>query len=126
MNTFIGGRVLASPAARSLAAEKGVDLSSLSGSGPNGRIVLNDVEQAKGSSSSATRAAPKSEQVISSSSSPDGEYEDIPNTNIRKVIASRLTESKQTIPHYYLTVEFSVDKLQEFVNNFLIISSLSR
>lgn len=82
----------------------------IEGSGPNGRIVISDVENFEGSSE--PKSAPKS--TSSGSSTPVGEYEDIPNSNIRKVIASRLTESKQTIPHYYLTVEFNVEKLQKY------------
>ena len=104
------GRIMASPAARSLAVDLGINLASIEGSGPNGRIVLADVENFSGS-------APTVETVTLSpgASSSGAAYVDIPNTNIRKVIASRLTESKQTIPHYYLTVDFCVDKLQKYV-----------
>jgi len=107
-----GGRIFASPAARALASEKGIELSDVEGSGPNGRIVVGDIENFKGKTSASSSSAPKS-SPSSGSSTISGEYEDIPNSNIRKVIASRLTESKQTIPHYYLTVEFNVDKLQK-------------
>ena len=72
------------------------------GSGPNGRIVRVDVEGYK---------APETASVPVASVQKGAEYTDIPNTTIRKVIASRLTQSKQQIPHYYLTVEFPVDKL---------------
>lgn len=98
-----GDRKFASPYARKVAEEKGIDINSVSGSGPKGRVIASDVESHKGSS----RAAP--------SQTPSGpvssQYEDIPLTQMRKVIAQRLSESKETIPHYYVTVECEVDKL---------------
>jgi len=106
------GRIFASPRARAVAAEKGIDLSQVEGSGPNGRIVEGDILNFKGSRTEPSKAKP-SAKAQSTTSTSSGDYEDFPNSNIRKVIASRLTESKQTIPHYYLTVEFSVDKLQK-------------
>merc|ERR1712137_831179 len=102
------GRIFASPAAKALAQQKAIDLSQVTGSGPNGRIVVDDVENFTG--------APKETHITTSTTatkSSAGDYEDIPNSSIRKVIASRLTESKQTIPHYYLTIDFCVDKLQK-------------
>lgn len=92
-------RIFASPLARRLAAEKGLDLASLAGSGPHGRIVKADVETAK--------AKPLAVAPIS------GQTEVIPNTTLRKTIAKRLTESKQTIPHFYLSVDIDIDQLLE-------------
>lgn len=92
-------RIFASPLARRLAAEKGLDLASLAGSGPHGRIVKADVETAK--------AKPLPVAAIL------GQTEVIPNTTLRKTIAKRLTESKQTIPHFYLSVDLDIDELLE-------------
>lgn len=100
----VGQRIVASPAAKVAAATSGKDLSSIQGTGPNNRIVKADVEHA-----TATSAAVTSE--MQSSLVETQEYTDIPNSQIRKVIASRLTESKQKIPHYYLTIDCNVDKL---------------
>lgn len=80
------------------AGEKGLDLSGVSGTGPNGRIIVADVLEAK-SSVSAAGATPT---LVSA---PGSGYIDLENTNIRKVIADRLTYSKQTIPHYYVTTQ---------------------
>jgi pyruvate dehydrogenase E2 component (dihydrolipoamide acetyltransferase) len=93
-------RIFASPLARRLAAEKGLDLASLAGSGPHGRIVKADVETAK--------ARPKPASIM-----PTGQLEAIPNTTLRKTIARRLSESKQTIPHFYLSVDIELDELLE-------------
>ena len=112
-----GGRIFASPAAKNLAAEKGVALNVLKGTGPNGRIVIADVEEYLASGKKA-EAAPKAEKkpaAAATATQTEGAYTDIPHTNIRKIIATRLQESKQTIPHYYLTIELNVDKLTEFV-----------
>lgn len=105
-----GGRVFASPAAKALAKEKGFDINQIRGSGPNQRVTLADVKGFTGASVSAPRAAPVS---VSSIDVEESEYVDIPNNKIRKVVASRLTESKQQIPHYYLSVEFCVDELMK-------------
>lgn len=110
-----GQRVFASPLARRIAEQKNVDLKSLKGTGPHGRIVKADVENAK-------IAAPVSQtqKAAPSSSGPDAkqladmlgmEYTEIPNNNIKKVTARRLTEAKQTIPHFYLSVDCVLDKL---------------
>jgi pyruvate dehydrogenase E2 component (dihydrolipoamide acetyltransferase) len=101
-----GGRIFASPLARATAAASGVDLAELSGTGPNGRIVKADVVGA-----SKPRAAQPTSFAASIPPVTTASYTDIPNSNIRKVIASRLTASKQTIPHYYLTIEANVDAL---------------
>jgi len=97
------GRPIASPLARLLAKESNVDLSGLHGSGPGNRIIAQDVATASQQQQQVQYDAPA---IVGTS------YTDIPHTNIRKVIASRLTQSKQQIPHYYLTVEIRVDELQ--------------
>ncbi|MBB5697500.1 pyruvate dehydrogenase complex dihydrolipoamide acetyltransferase [Sphingomonas yantingensis] len=121
-----GNRVKASPLARRIAAEKGVDLSGVSGSGPNGRIVKADVEGAKPGAAAApaarSEAAPKAEAAAPAPAAAPTEAkavwydESIPHevaklSNIRKTIARRLTEAKQTIPHIYLTVDIRLDAL---------------
>lgn len=109
-----GDRVFASPLAKRLAAEKGIDLSSIQGSGPRGRIVKYDIENAKAGGASV---APQ-QTAAASFDDPDIQtnvfgmaYKEIPNNNIRKVVAKRLSESKQTVPHFYLTVECELDTL---------------
>jgi pyruvate dehydrogenase E2 component (dihydrolipoamide acetyltransferase) len=98
------GRLLVTPLARRLAESKGIDLHTISGSGPHGRIIKEDIEQANQGSSPKGRD-PKN-QVWG-----EAEYEDIPLSGMRKVIAQRLTESKQTVPHFYLTVSCEIDQL---------------
>ena len=94
-----GERVIASPYARTLAAGKGVDLAGLQGTGPGGRIVAADVQN-----------APAGGAAISTGMGATG-FIDIQNSNIRKVIAQRLLESKQQIPHYYLSTTCRIDSL---------------
>jgi pyruvate dehydrogenase E2 component (dihydrolipoamide acetyltransferase) len=94
-------RVFASPLAKRIAAAEGVDLRDIDGSGPHGRVIKEDVLKAK-SSGGAGRGRVRRNPV---------EFTKIPNTNMRKVIARRLTESKQQVPHFYLTVECELDKL---------------
>ena len=95
-------RIMASPLAKRIAGIENVDLNKISGSGPRGRIVKDDVLNAK--------SAPK---AIASATLGriSEEYTLIPNTTMRRVIAQRLTESKQTVPHFYLSVECNIDKL---------------
>jgi pyruvate dehydrogenase E2 component (dihydrolipoamide acetyltransferase) len=115
-----GERIKASPLARKIAAEKGVDLSGLKGTGPNGRIVKADVLQAAESgqpagsgkaapqpaaSSTAEKAAPAPEPQIVNYGGPIQEGKSVKTSNMRKTIASRLLESKTTIPHFYLSAE---------------------
>ncbi|MEG8039860.1 pyruvate dehydrogenase complex dihydrolipoamide acetyltransferase [Sphingomonas sp. LR60] len=113
-----GDRVKASPLARRLAADKGVDLSGVKGSGPNGRIVKADVDGAQpGKASAPTAAAGSAVPATSPAPAPTpAQVPDIPHeltklTNMRKTIARRLTESKQQVPHIYLTVDVQLDKL---------------
>ena len=94
-----GDRLFASPLARKLARERGLDLARVQGSGPGGRIVRRDLEGAPTvASSSAPAAAP-------------GTIEEMPLTGMRKAIARRLTESKTTVPHFYLSTDCKVDAL---------------
>ncbi|KAF8096623.1 hypothetical protein N665_0305s0045 [Sinapis alba] len=101
-------RIFASPLAKKLAEDSNVPLSSIKGTGPEGRIVKADVEEFLASRGKETTAKPSKP---SDSKVPALDYVDIPHTQIRKVTASRLAFSKQTIPHYYLTVDTCVDKL---------------
>ena len=118
-----GSRVFASPLARRLAAEKGVDLSALQGSGPHGRIVKADVEAAQAQPARAASAAP----ATASAAMPAGpasetilkmyegrEYQEIQLDGMRKTIAARLTEAKQTVPHFYLRRDIKIDRLLAF------------
>jgi pyruvate dehydrogenase E2 component (dihydrolipoamide acetyltransferase) len=105
-------RIFASPLAKRIAAEKGVNLAGIKGSGPNGRIVKADVEGAKpgAASGAAPAAAPKSAPSAQPIITAPGDQK-LPHTAIRKVIARRMLESKQTVPHFYLTVDFEIDAL---------------
>jgi pyruvate dehydrogenase E2 component (dihydrolipoamide acetyltransferase) len=107
-----GGRIFASPLAKRIAAEKGLDLSRITGSGPNGRIVKADVESAKPGAAPIAAPAPKAAPP------PGGQPvfvapgdTRVPHTAVRKVIARRMLESKQTVPHFYLTVDLEIDAL---------------
>ena len=107
------GRVKASPLAKKLAAEKGIDISKLAGSGDSGRIVKADVDSYKPSAAPATTAAPEKKAATAPVLAPvvtgqEG-YTDIPNSQIRNVIAKRLGESKFSAPHFYLTMEINMD-----------------
>jgi pyruvate dehydrogenase E2 component (dihydrolipoamide acetyltransferase) len=114
--TASGGRIFASPLAKRIAGEKGLDLSRIKGSGPNGRIVKADVESAK---PSAAPAAAPAAAVAAKATAPAGTQPvfvapgdaRVPHTSIRKVIARRMLESKQTVPHFYLTVDLEIDAL---------------
>ncbi len=93
-------RVIASPLARRIAANEKVDLARITGTGPHGRVVKMDVLNAKASTGKAGALFRNAQ-----------EYKTLPNGNVRKVIAKRLQESKQTIPHFYLSIECNIDKL---------------
>jgi pyruvate dehydrogenase E2 component (dihydrolipoamide acetyltransferase) len=114
-------RVFASPLARRIAKEARIDLSRVKGSGPHGRIVEKDVRAAmaggaafapvsSGATSAPALATGMSEDVVRKFFEP-GSFEEIPHDSMRKVIARRLTESKQTVPHFYLTVDCELDTL---------------
>ena len=111
-----GERIIASPLARRIAEQKGVDLAGVTGSGPRGRIVKADVEgletgaaPAKAEGSSPAASAPPKPATLGGDL--DAPYEATKLNNVRKVIARRLTEAKQTIPHIYLTVDVRLDAL---------------
>ncbi len=115
-----GSRVFASPLARRMAKQKGIDIATLLGSGPHGRIVMKDVETAKPvtaapapkpAAAAAFAPPPSDEQVLKLFA--EGSYELVPHDGMRKVIARRLTESKQTIPHFYVSVDVTIDQLLE-------------
>jgi pyruvate dehydrogenase E2 component (dihydrolipoamide acetyltransferase) len=99
-------RVKASPLARRLAEQQGIDLGALSGSGPGGRIVKADVDGAAGTAPAATPAA-----AAPARADTEIPHEAVKLSNMRKTIARRLTEAKQTIPHIYLTVDIRLDAL---------------
>ncbi len=120
-----GGKVFASPLARRLAKEGGIDISAISGSGPKGRVVKSDVEAAKSGKTPLKAAAPASAPTPAGVASTgmtkaqvlalyaEGSYELVPNDGMRKVVAARLTEAKQTIPHFYLSLDCKIDALME-------------
>ncbi len=123
-------RVFASPLARRLAAEKGLDLTKVSGSGPHGRIVRADIDSAKPTAAtpaaaSTTAASPAAAPAKSSAPSgmsaetvmkmyADRSYVEVPLDGMRRTIAARLTEAKQTIPHFYLRRSVRLDALMAF------------
>ena len=130
----VGARVFASPLARRIAADKGIDLTQVQGSGPHGRIVKADVEGAKPSSSSAAPvaaaavlAAPAPAAPATAGTMPTGPstetvlkmyqgraFTEVALDGMRRTIAARLTEAKQTIPHFYLRREVRLDNLMAF------------
>ncbi|WP_425598961.1 pyruvate dehydrogenase complex dihydrolipoamide acetyltransferase [Brucella intermedia] len=116
-----GDRVFASPLARRIAKESGVDIAVVKGTGPHGRVVQRDVEAAL-AAGGVKAAAPKAEAVSATASKPmsddavlklfeEGTYEIVPHDGMRKTIARRLVESKQAVPHFYLTIDCELDAL---------------
>ena len=101
-------RVLASPLAKRMASQAGIGLDEISGSGPNGRIVKRDIEAVLSGGLPAVVAANPT------SDTNNQKYELIEHSTMRKTIAARLTESKQTVPHFYVRVDCEIDKLLEF------------
>jgi pyruvate dehydrogenase E2 component (dihydrolipoamide acetyltransferase) len=114
-----GSRVFASPLAKRIAKQKGIDLSSLHGSGPHGRVILKDVESAYTPTAKLGEAAQGSRVGVGGGVSDDAvlknfapdSYTLVPHDGMRKTIARRLTESKQTIPHFYVSVDVTLDHL---------------
>jgi len=115
-------RIFSSPLARRLAREAGIELARINGSGPHGRVIARDVEEAKsGKGLKAPAAAPAGAPSIAPSMSDkqiralyeDGSYEVIPHDGMRRTIAQRLTASVQTIPHFYLTMDCNIGLLVE-------------
>ncbi|WP_438990511.1 pyruvate dehydrogenase complex dihydrolipoamide acetyltransferase [Lentibacter sp.] len=121
-----GTRIFASPLARRIAADKGLDLATVTGSGPKGRIVKADVMDAQPSAAPAPQAAASAAAAAPAAmpSSPSAdmvarayegrEYEEISLNGMRKTIAARLTEAKQTVPHFYLRRDIKLDALLSF------------
>ena len=121
-----GTRIFATPLARRIAADKGLDLASLTGSGPHGRIIKADVEAAKAGAAPAAAAAPSAsaaapaaaaagpgtEQIIAMYEGRD--FEEVKLDGMRKTVAARLTEAKQTVPHFYLRRDIQLDALLKF------------
>ncbi|MEO1087508.1 MAG: 2-oxo acid dehydrogenase subunit E2, partial [Acidobacteriota bacterium] len=122
--TASGDRIFASPLARRIAKDKGLDLSQIKGSGPKGRIVKADVENATAqpaaaatpaAAPAAAAAAPQGVDANTVTKMYEGrEYEELPLDGMRKTIAARLTEAKQTIPHFYLRRDIQLDALLKF------------
>ena len=117
--TTSAGRVFASPLAKRLAKERGIDLSNVKGSGPHGRIVKSDLDKAP-QGAAAPKAAQSGGTFAPAASSVNAQsladaygipYKLLPNSGVRKVIARRLSESKQTVPHFYLTTDCNLDAL---------------
>ena len=125
-----GARIFASPLARRIAAEKGLDLTQITGSGPHGRIVRADVEGAKPAAAApakeaakpadkapapAPAAAPAGPSADAVAAMYEGrEYQEVKLDGMRRTIAARLTEAKQTVPHFYLRREIRLDALMKF------------
>ena len=118
--TAAGERIIASPLAKRLAADKGIDLAQVRGSGPNGRIVKDDVEAfTPGAATAPAPAAADAASAPTTTATPapvvegGAPFSEDKLSNVRKVIARRLTESKQTVPHFYLTIDIRLDPLLE-------------
>ena len=122
-----GSRIFASPLARRIAAQKGLDLARIAGSGPRGRIVKADVEDATAVPAAAPAPAAATAAPVSAAAMPTGpstdvvlktyadrEFEEVKLDGMRKIIAARLTEAKQTIPHFYLRRDIRLDALLKF------------
>lgn len=108
----VGDRIFASPVAKKIALERGIPLVQVKGTGPDGRIIRADVETFK-------PTAPRPAPAVAESTQ---DYVDIPLSNMRRTIGARLTQSKQELPHYYLTIEINMDKtlkLREVFNKTL-------
>ncbi|MDP2213152.1 biotin/lipoyl-containing protein, partial [Phenylobacterium sp.] len=120
--TGTGERIFASPLARRIAEQKGLDLSAITGSGPHGRIIERDVKDAKpGAKPVATAAAAPTErrgetrpvQSLQQMGIPEGSYDLIPLDGMRKTVARRMTDSFRDVPHFPLTIDLEIDRLLE-------------
>ncbi|MDG1408392.1 MAG: pyruvate dehydrogenase complex dihydrolipoamide acetyltransferase [Octadecabacter sp.] len=122
-----GSRLFATPLARRIAADKGLDLATITGSGPHGRIIKADVENATAQPAAATASAPAASAdapAAAMATSPSTaqvtamyegrQFEEIKLDGMRKIIAARLTEAKQTVPHFYLRRDIQLDALLKF------------
>ncbi|MCG9916657.1 MAG: pyruvate dehydrogenase complex dihydrolipoamide acetyltransferase [Phenylobacterium sp.] len=116
-----GERVFASPLARRIAAQKGLDLSAIQGSGPHGRIIERDVKDAKPGTKSTIGTMPVAEargesrpvQFLQQMGIAEGSYDLIPLDGMRKTVARRMTDSFRDVPHFPLTIELEIDRLLE-------------
>ena len=106
-----GGRIFASPLARRMAEQSGLELASIAGTGPKGRIVKVDIEAALAGGGAPPAVAASAAAPAAAPSAAIGPYEDLPTSKMRKVIAQRLQESKQTVPHFYLTIDCEIDAM---------------
>ena len=110
-----GERIFASPLARRMAAQAGIDLSALKGSGPNGRIVRADVEGAQKTPPAAPPVAVQAPSSAARAPAPatsiSAPHRLVPHSSMRKVIARRLTEAKSSIPHFYVSMDIEIDAL---------------
>ena len=122
-----GARVFATPLARRIAKDKGLDLSSVKGSGPHGRIIKADVENATAAPKAAAAAPAATAPKAATAAMPTGataeqvmkmyegrEYQEVKLDGMRRTVAARLTEAKQTIPHFYLRRDIQLDALMKF------------
>jgi pyruvate dehydrogenase E2 component (dihydrolipoamide acetyltransferase) len=110
------GRIKASPLARKLAAEKGIDISKVAGSGDNGRIVKKDVDSftpAKAQAASGAAQPAAAGKTVAPAAAGVESYDEVPVSQMRKIIARRLAESKFTAPHFYVTMSIDMDKAVE-------------
>jgi pyruvate dehydrogenase E2 component (dihydrolipoamide acetyltransferase) len=126
LNGHANGRTFASPLARRIAKEAGLDVAAIKGSGPHGRVVERDVQGAIAEGPKVQASSPPrqafvpglSDEIVKAYFEP-GTYEEVPHDTMRRTIARRLAEAKQTIPHFYLTVDCELDallKLREDIN----------
>ena len=121
-STQTGDRVFASPLARRIAADKGINLATITGSGPKGRIVKADIENAQSAPAAQPTAVPTPQTAKVPETNPSQiakmyegrEFTELPLDGMRKTIAARLTEAKQTIPHFYLRRDIQLDALLKF------------
>ena len=112
-----GERIFASPLARRIAGQKGLDLAQVQGSGPHGRIIKRDVEGATpqaakpAAGAAAAASAPRQAQTLAQMGIPDGSYDLIPLDGMRKTVARRMTDSFRDVPHFPLTIDLEIDGL---------------
>lgn len=120
----LSDRIFASPIAKKIALEQGIPLAQVKGSGPSGRIIRVDVENYQAAAAKSPSPRPTAQPALADHS----DYVDTPVSNMRKTIGARLTQSKQELPHYYLTVEINMDKvlkLREVFNKTLTEKDLT-
>jgi len=117
-----GERIFVSPLARRMAAQAGIELSGLKGSGPNGRIVRADIEAAQKGGAPASAPASVAPSAAPPAGAPAGKapaitapHKVVPHSSMRKVIARRLTEAKSTIPHFYVSMDIEIDAMNKLL-----------